>query len=314
MSITNLNLANEDSLPKWSFTDGVSLESGLSLIVERRAFDSPVSLSFEFTGPLLLVGFQVSGRTRSTFYQGGPLKPIEFSPGDNGIAYYHDATGKLEYSGETEGNCAISILLQPQLLARYLESETDGPPAVLSDVLDAKPGIRFFRRFDHTPVKQMLLDRLLNYSRFHSCKLMFLEATCLELVALQLAECVNEGKSRRSVKLTRSDTERIRAARDMLISDLENPPTTLELARKVGINDFKLKQGFREVFGTTLFGYFRDYRLDKARAYLDGGETNVSTAASRVGYVNLSHFSKAFHDKFGVKPKEYLKAHSIYRR
>ena len=41
---------------------------------------------------------------------------------------------------------------------------------------------------------------------------------------------------------------------------------------------------------------------------LQAGEINVTEAALRVGYANLSHFAKAFKSMFGVSPKELLQS------
>ncbi|MEM1369543.1 MAG: AraC family transcriptional regulator, partial [Cyanobacteria bacterium P01_H01_bin.15] len=81
----------------------------------------------------------------------------------------------------------------------------------------------------------------------------------------------------------------------------------IELARLAGINDCKLKLGFRQVFGTTVFGYLHDCRMERSRQLLDAGEMTVAEAAQSVGYVNRSHFAIAFRKKFGLNP-------SIYRR
>ena len=63
---------------------------------------------------------------------------------------------------------------------------------------------------------------------------------------------------------------RIHQAKDILIRQIDNPPSLLSLARQVGINDFKLKQGFRQVFGTTVFGYLHSHRMERAAQLLQG--------------------------------------------
>lgn len=84
------------------------------------------------------------------------------------------------------------------------------------------------------------------------------------------------------------------------------PPSLLELSRMVGLNDFKLKIGFKDHYGTTVFGYLRDMRMEHAMMLLLEGEANVTDAAARVGYANLSHFSEVFRKKYGINPSELL--------
>jgi AraC-like DNA-binding protein len=83
----------------------------------------------------------------------------------------------------------------------------------------------------------------------------------------------------------------------------------IELARQVGLNDFKLKQGFRQVFGTSAFKYLHDYRLEKARQILALGEMKVEEVALRVGFNSRSYFALAFRQKFGLNPKQYCQHH-----
>jgi AraC-like DNA-binding protein len=80
----------------------------------------------------------------------------------------------------------------------------------------------------------------------------------------------------------------------------------MELARIVGINDCKLKAGFRQVFGTTVFGYLHDCRMERSRQLLEAGEMSVTEAARAVGFVSRGHFAAAFKRRFGVNPSAYV--------
>jgi AraC-like DNA-binding protein len=73
----------------------------------------------------------------------------------------------------------------------------------------------------------------------------------------------------------------------------------------VGTNECTLKNGFKRLFGDTVFGYLFDYRMEMARNYLlDTGKT-MQEIAELVGYEYHSHFTTAFKRKFGVSPQEY---------
>ena len=69
-----------------------------------------------------------------------------------------------------------------------------------------------------------------------------------------------------------------------------------------GINEFKLKQGFKQVFNNTVFGYLSDYKLNQARELLLRGNTAIKEVADSLGYSSVQHFSHAFRKKFGVPP------------
>lgn len=102
------------------------------------------------------------------------------------------------------------------------------------------------------------------------------------------------------------NVERIRQAKKILIEKMTNPPTLKELSREIGLNEYRLKEGFKNIYGKTVFQFLNDYRLDAARQLLDGGNLKVNDAAYQIGYANPSHFIVAFRKKFGMTPKKYL--------
>jgi AraC-like DNA-binding protein len=131
----------------------------------------------------------------------------------------------------------------------------------------------------------------------------YFEAKALELLFLELEQVgALAGQSENSF-LKEHDLERIHRAKTMVEENLLNPCSLIELAHKVGLNDFKLKKGFREVFGTTVFGYLYDVRMDKAKVLLKAG-IPVREVAYQVGYKNAHHFTTAFKKKFGYLPSK----------
>ncbi|MEH2463941.1 helix-turn-helix transcriptional regulator [Nostoc sp.] len=60
-------------------------------------------------------------------------------------------------------------------------------------------------------------------------------------------------------------------------------------------------------FGTTVFGYLHDYRMEQARQLLLSGQMKIEQVAQIVGYVNRSRFANAFRKKYGINPKAYQK-------
>ncbi|AHF03936.1 AraC family transcriptional regulator [Marichromatium purpuratum 984] len=92
------------------------------------------------------------------------------------------------------------------------------------------------------------------------------------------------------------------AARDRLLSNLSEPPTIAELAQDTGLNQLKLKQGFKALFGTSIYALFQQHRMDRARQLLR--QHSVTETALMLGYSNISHFSAAFRKQFGVLPSE----------
>ena len=86
---------------------------------------------------------------------------------------------------------------------------------------------------------------------------------------------------------------------------MDNPCTLVELSHKVGINDFKLKKGFKQLYGTTVYEFLVDARMEKAKLLLLETETSIHEIAFVTGYKNLSSFITAFKKKMGYSPGSY---------
>ena len=102
------------------------------------------------------------------------------------------------------------------------------------------------------------------------------------------------------------NVERIRFAKKILIERMTSPPTLKELSREIGLNEYRLKEGFKNIYGKSVFQFLNDYRMDVARHLLDANNQKVNDVAYQIGYTNPSHFIAAFRKKFGVTPKKYI--------
>lgn len=168
---------------------------------------------------------------------------------------------------------------------------------------EARP---YYRQGITTPEMQIALQQILNCPFQGLMKRLYLEAKAIELMTLQFSqftEDVSNSDAKLSLKL--DDIDRIYQAKEILINNFKNPPSLLELARQVKLNDYTLKLGFRQVFGTTVFGYLHDYRMQQASMLLNNGQMKIKEAAKAVGYASTSSFNAAFKKKFGVNPKAY---------
>jgi AraC family transcriptional regulator, transcriptional activator of the genes for pyochelin and ferripyochelin receptors len=133
-------------------------------------------------------------------------------------------------------------------------------------------------------------------------KKMYLTSKCMEIMVLQSEAFRNTGNSEKKYCKTEYDKERILFARDYLVQHLDQPPGISKLARVSGINEFKLKKGFHEIFNHTIYGYLSDYRLTQAKNMVAAGEKTATEIAFELGYSSLQHFSTAFKKKFGISP------------
>ena len=87
---------------------------------------------------------------------------------------------------------------------------------------------------------------------------------------------------------------------------MSEPPSLNELANEIGLTLKKLKDGFKHIYGETVFNFLIDYKLDYARKLLESKKHNVTEISELIGYSTSSHFISAFKKKFGTTPKRYL--------
>ena len=135
---------------------------------------------------------------------------------------------------------------------------------------------------------------------------MLFKSKALELIALFFGQLAVQEAQRRA--LLPREHAAIAKAGALLLRDLENPPGLQELARSVGINDTKLKRGFKAVYGTAPYAYLRAQRMVAARELLVVQGLSVSETAARVGYGNVSHFIDAFARHHGLRPGTLLRS------
>jgi AraC family transcriptional regulator, transcriptional activator of the genes for pyochelin and ferripyochelin receptors len=153
---------------------------------------------------------------------------------------------------------------------------------------------------------QTCLNSIINCEFEGDISDLYLRSKVLELIALQ-AHCVRRQQSAGpQYAKTEYDRERLLFAKEYLLQNMATPPTLPELARIAGINEFKLKRGFKELFGNTVFGYLAAVRLEMAKAQLNAGGKRISEIAFDLGYSSLQHFSAAFKKRFGVPPNRLV--------
>lgn len=150
--------------------------------------------------------------------------------------------------------------------------------------------------------KAILLDLFTCNYTGHLQELYF-EAKIMELFLLQ-AEQAESFMGRKPIPIKPADIEKLHGARQFVKLNMFEPISLQQVARAAGLNDFKLKKGFKELFGTTVFGYLNELKMSHAkRLLLDGGIT-IGDLAFDLGYSEANNFTKAFKRHFGYPPGE----------
>lgn len=164
----------------------------------------------------------------------------------------------------------------------------------------------FYRRRKFPPAISLILNEMMRCRYQGHVQRIYLEGKILELIAIYLEETVFEqGKLYAAARLSKTDIKSLYEARRILDDNIASPPTIGKLAKMLCLNEYKLKTGFKELFGMPVHAYVIDKRLETARFLLEDKKMKVTEAVLQVGYSDASHFAEKFRRKYGINPSEY---------
>jgi AraC family transcriptional regulator, transcriptional activator of the genes for pyochelin and ferripyochelin receptors len=276
----------------------IRLRPDLELFMYDATLATPITIDFRMPRPSLELSFCLQGYTR--YQPRAHRSAYTFGAGQCGLFWQPDVFGHYE---QPAGQRIVTLELQlaPPLLRTLLHDYAAPLPSAVAAIGYDSHG-PVVQPATITPAMRVALDQMLQCSYTGSLQRLYLESKALELIALYLGEIQTSAAG--ASRLRADDVDRIEEARDVLIARMDDPPSLIELARLVHINDRKLKEGFRQVFGTTVFGYLHQRRMERARELLARRDHSVSEVAWMIGYRNPSKFAAAYKKQFGVSPKQ----------
>ena len=288
----------------------IHLRPGLDLHIADFRPRQNMKLQFESSAPCVRFTFLREGkgymdwRVSSGTAVTRKVLPVERSCG---VSFFPELAGTVSFpAGYRQSHFAIQI--SQSLLGTLLGGRFQRIPHDLQAIFDGCNTIDFCHYGPLSPVMNAAILQLLNCPYSGTLGLIYQESKAIELIAHKLAQIESSAKpAPEMMKLRLGDVERVRFAKEILARNLENPPRLFDLARTVGTSHTLLNQGFRKMYGTSVFGYLRKLRLEAAREFLERGDMNVTEAAVSVGYNSISSFTRAFSKHFGSNPMRLLK-------
>jgi len=176
-------------------------------------------------------------------------------------------------------------------LRRFADQIESGTPAILSEQWGAVD-----------PAIQQVVYQIVNNPYKGDLEPIFLLSKSVELLVLCAESCRLTTEKKEAFLTSPADKEKILAVRDLINEKLECPPNLSTISRTVGLNEYKLKRGFRQVFNNTVFGYLSEQRLLLARQYLLDTRRTAADIGYQLGYSTPQHFNNAFKKRFGSTP------------
>ncbi len=216
--------------------------------------------------------------------------------GNDKVAFTHKISHKKPLR-------CISVFSTFKNLYKLPQEEIQIFKSNLQQLINPKESFVDGPRFYMTPDMQQAVSKIFDTTYKGATRMLFLKSQVTELLAHFFA-LISSAKTQ---ILKDKDTEKLYQAKEIISNRLEAPPTLQELSKLIGLNNYKLKKNFKELFGVPVFKYLQNERLNKAHKLLTTSDKNIQEVAWFVGYESLSSFSNAFVKKFGIRPSQVKK-------
>jgi AraC-like DNA-binding protein len=284
----------------------VPLSRGVTICLCECRVVNPVDYPFcyETDLPQLSLSFHLHGEASVSYDH----DPSESTMSSGPQCFLNSNLGNGVHHFKKRGTIRhVNILFDTEAMHRLMGDAVVRVPRCFSSSTPPPPTRGNILRTPLTPFMLSAGHLALKSSTKTAHDRLLLESKMLELITLFLAALPSP--SGRGAKVSAGyispcDREKLHAARDILLAEYADPPAIMEVAKRVGLNECKLKQLFKQHFKTTMFAMVRKERMERAKQYLEQG-LSVSLTADKVGYVNYSRFSQNFHKHFGLNPSEY---------
>lgn len=291
---------NFNDSSSFGYMDKINLDNGLFCIRSDIVFKNTSCLDIIGRSKHLLFNFIIDGET--TYETSQKNVSLQTSKDSTVIVADNNSIGRKIFKRKSHLK-SVQIILDEKYLKnsvyshdRILEyfQENDFVKCVKHKKIDTRSkinildilNINFTNNFDKFHLQSKVFDIL--YTEFN------------ELFLTKQTDSTN-------VNFSNYDIKALKQAKYILMENMKNPPSILELAKIIRLNEFKLKVGFKKFFNTTPYKFLFDYKMSLARKLLETGELNINEVSSKIGYKSASSFTTAFGKKFGVNPKDIKK-------
>lgn len=282
--------------------------SGLYLFALEVRLERDIELLVDMERPVTVVSLVLGGSCTQRIQRSNKGESsVEFKSGKNVLCTFHAEKSRFELTGG-HAHRIVDLHIDADEIGGLTGAKETALAEPLRSILLQARGSRLNVESPLPYGLEVIARQILQCTFQGVSRQLFMAGKAFEILALQL-DAFSQVRSPKG-GLSALESKRLEVARSILEKEFEDPPSLLQLSRKVGLNDFKLKRGFREAYNTTVFGYVRRLRMERARALLETGDFNVTEAAVTTGYSCLGHFTEAFKKHFGFLPSDVLRKSS----
>ncbi|WP_073955207.1 AraC family transcriptional regulator [Thalassospira sp. TSL5-1] len=267
---------------------------GISITKSECSLKQDFRSCVDHDAPVAILGFGLRGHSNFSFGRRSPSSLVR--PGDIWL-YRPDDQAMCRHTPAGQECQMVALKFSGPRFAAVFEEINDSR---LQPVTSDGHALRLTANLDMPNVLRDLLGNPLVTG---------LDRLAAESAALTLlVECLQKTPTPdlgTSNALSPEEKRAIAQTRDLLIKDLSCPPDLETLARATGFTHTRLNRCFRKAYGTTVFAWLRDYRLEQARILLGRDHQSITDIAYFCGFSSSSHFGSCFRARFGQTPQQF---------
>lgn len=200
------------------------------------------------------------------------------------------------------GSWLVSLILPIKKFHGLFSEDADHIHFLSPDNITKK----FYDNKPFTPAMAVVLSQIMQSKVHDSIRSLYFKGKVFELLSLYFNKDGEEDLESCPFLVDEIQAGKIHLAKKIILERMTNPPSLAALSAEIGLNTKKLKEGFKQLYGQSVFAYLLDHKMEEARRMLDSQQFNVNEVGLKLGYSTSSHFIAAFKKKFGTTPKKYL--------
>ena len=277
----------------------VEIEPGFCVLAANN--DGPQSQLFihDVDRSLLQFHFTLKGLSRLVFNEGNYVLN---NPENHSLMFYNpqrDLPIRMDLDPNT---WAVSMVISIKKFHALFSTESDS----ISFLNEENAGQKYYKDGQISPSMAIILNQLMHFNLNASIQKLYFRGKAYELLSHYFNQSPDGDVEQCPFLVDAANVAKIKKAKDVIISRMSEPPSLQELSEIAGISLRKLKEGFKQIYGTTVYQFLFDYKMEFSRRLLESGESNVNEVGLKVGYSTASHFISAFKKKYGTTPKKYI--------
>ncbi len=279
-----------------SSDDFIAVDEGVFCLKVKNDTDEKQCIVRNHSLGFIQFHFLLKGKALFLFNEGNYKMPLD----ENFGLTLYNPTDALPVNLQLEPHSSlVSVVISVQSFHALFSDEAN----LISFINTEK---KHYAKDEISASMMVVLHQILQFNLHQSVQKLFYKAKIYELFSLLLNTNDDVLLDKCPFINVDDQVQRIKQAKNIIVKQMTEPPTLQELADEVGINVKKLKEGFKQVYGDTVYGFLFEYKMDVAKKLLDSGSLNVNEVGNKVGYSTASHFIAAFKKKYGTTPKKYL--------